>query len=68
MRSGCLFDIDLERLSVEGLEDDKPQKFEHVDFMLEEDKSLPELVKALLGKESRPHMRRFLKSRGFAMK
>lgn len=45
-------DIDLERISVEGLEEDKPQVYNHVDFVLEEDKSLPGLVKELIGKEA----------------
>lgn len=46
-------DIDLERTSVEGDDaENPPQKFEHVDFVLDKTKSLPMLVDVLIGKEA----------------
>ncbi len=45
--------VDLERLTVDGVVDDsEQQKFEHVDFVLDEKSSLPSLVKELVGKET----------------
>lgn len=52
-KEGDKLDVDLERLSVEGIDEEKPQSYKHVDFVLDTKKSLPGLVQELIGKEAK---------------
>lgn len=51
-QSGDKLSMDLERTWVEDLEEDDPQSYNDIDLLLDDEKSLPSLVKALIGKKA----------------